>query len=658
MRSEKLIAPAAIMGLAVAVAAMSAAAAAPTKAEIQKAFEDLAGLDYGKNRDQGQKALWTIDAHILATRGNRELRGAIERELIRIVESDAAFAAKQAACRRLLIVGSDASVPALSKLLASKDHKLVEAACLALSGRPTPKVTAALRKALDGATGRRGPAAIITLLGDMRDAGAVERLARMTRSKERIVSDAAADALGKIASDDAVAALKKLLSDGDEASRTAAAAALLQAAGQLAARDNAAGAVAICKLLGAANTADYIRRGAFAGRLRWGRTDAVDELIAALKGNDRAIKATAISLIPSIPGKGVTSRAAGQLGELAPEYRRLLVRAIGRRGGSDALGVLLKATADSDTAVRVAAIQFIGRLGDKTALEVLFKLLGDKKPELRKAAQGALRIISGDGIETAILAKMMLTRGQVSADLIRILVERRCGAVLPAALEVARRSDVVAGKQAIRGLRIMGGRRELPDMIKLLDAPACANLRGDLENAIAHVARRPGGPETVLDALKNSDRAETRTSLITVLGKLGDRRGYAAVKAACRDTDKAVKDAAIRALVAWPDPAAADDVLRIAENADCGKWRILALRGYIRLIALDRKRPVGRTLDMYEKALKLSARADEKKLILAGLASVPHKRSLEMIEPLKSDPKLAKEVKLAEAKIRKALGRR
>jgi hypothetical protein len=127
---------------------------------------------------------------------------------------------------------------------------------------------------------------------------------------------------------------------------------------------------------------------------------------------------------------------------------------------------------------------------------------------------------------------------------------------------------------------------------------------------------------------------------------------------ACRDKNAIVKDAALHALVAWPDPAAAADIVKLAEKPDSEKWRILALRGYIRAIALDAKRPKGRTLDMYEKARKLARRADEKKLILAALAGVPDKRSLAMVEALASDPKLAREAKLAAEKIQRALARK
>jgi hypothetical protein len=177
--------------------------------------------------------------------------------------------------------------------------------------------------------------------------------------------------------------------------------------------------------------------------------------------------------------------------------------------------------------------------------------------------------------------------------------------------------------------------------------------------AITQIAQgssgRADGVGAVLSELKASDSAKTRSALLAVVGKLGDRRGYGEVLKACRDDNATVKDAALHALVAWPDPIAADDIGKLAETAHSEKWRILALQGYIRAIALDPKRPKDRTLDMYERGLKLAKRADEKKLILAALVGVPDKRSLAMAEALMSDPKLAKEAKLAAGKIRRAM---
>jgi len=147
------------------------AGATPTAAEIEKAVAAVAGHDFGQSRS----ALWTIDKIINDTHGSAALRAVVEREMVKLLESGAKFAAKQEICRRLWIIGTDASVPALRQMLANPDGRVVEAACFALSRHPSPAVGKALREALGQAKGT-GLVAVIRLLGDRRDAQCVEAL--------------------------------------------------------------------------------------------------------------------------------------------------------------------------------------------------------------------------------------------------------------------------------------------------------------------------------------------------------------------------------------------------------------------------------------------------------------------------------------------------
>ena len=169
-----------------------------------------------------------------------------ERKLIVILESEAPLEAKQEACRQLWRTGTDASVPALEKMLSDPDVHVVEAACYALSQRRSAAVSRALRRALDRAAGARLDP-IVNLIGDRREAWAAPRLAQ-------IGSEAAIAALGKIATPEAVRALR--------ASRQAAVEhALLQAAQELAQRGQDAAAKEIYAELASSHT-PQIGRGA------------------------------------------------------------------------------------------------------------------------------------------------------------------------------------------------------------------------------------------------------------------------------------------------------------------------------------------------------------------------------------------------------------
>ena len=127
----------------------------------------------------------------------------------------------------------------------------------------------------------------------------------------------------------------------------------------------------------------------------------------------------------------------------------------------------------------------------------------------------------------------------------------------------------------------------------------------------------------------------------------------AAVRDLLNDKTTTIRDAAIRALTAWPDPEPMPDLLALAKGADQEVHRVLALRGYVRLIGLegeDGPRETTRAGE-YERAWQVAWRDEERKLILAGLSEVNDIAALSMAERLLENEALAAEAAAAMTKI-------
>ncbi|KPL05553.1 hypothetical protein AMJ85_11675, partial [candidate division BRC1 bacterium SM23_51] len=224
-RRQNIVSAIALCGV---LCSAGAAFAAPTAAEIEDAVAAIADYDYGQSR----KALLAVETLINETYGDTELRARIEKELVKMVESDATLAAKQFVCRKLWAIGTDASVPALAKMLVDPEGKIAEMACYALSNHPSPAAGTTLRGALSKAKGS-GLVAVINLLGERRDAESAEPIAKLADSPNAAVADAAIAALGKIANDQAVQVLGNLTKSDDLRRRAAANHAYLQCAQEL-----------------------------------------------------------------------------------------------------------------------------------------------------------------------------------------------------------------------------------------------------------------------------------------------------------------------------------------------------------------------------------------------------------------------------------------
>lgn len=162
-------------------------------------FRALAVFDWGA--DAGPLA--RIDAATVACHGDTALAADLERRLLAIATGSTPRAAKEYACRKLALIGTDASVPALAPLLAEPAESHM--ARFALERIPTPEAAAALRRAV-GTVSDDLVIGMISSLANRREPASVVPLAPLLGAAPAVAAAAAA-ALGRIATPEAAAAL-------------------------------------------------------------------------------------------------------------------------------------------------------------------------------------------------------------------------------------------------------------------------------------------------------------------------------------------------------------------------------------------------------------------------------------------------------------------
>ncbi|MFB3826184.1 MAG: HEAT repeat domain-containing protein [Bryobacteraceae bacterium] len=164
-------------------------------------------------------------------------------ELVEILNNaQAATFQKAKACMRLAMVGTRDAVPALAAMLA--DKQLAHYARFGLVPIPDPSVDDALRGALKKL---KGPllVGVIDSIGQRKDAGAVEPVARLMYDPDPQVAQAAAATLGRISGPQATKALQAGLARIKGPARSAVAAACLVCAEGLMAQGDRKGALAL-----------------------------------------------------------------------------------------------------------------------------------------------------------------------------------------------------------------------------------------------------------------------------------------------------------------------------------------------------------------------------------------------------------------------------
>ncbi|HUT45481.1 MAG TPA: HEAT repeat domain-containing protein, partial [Sedimentisphaerales bacterium] len=190
---------------------------------VDEALANLRNYKFG----QDSETLNTIRNAATQSFDNPSVRAHLADGLAKILESDAAYDAKQFACRQLTLIGSERHIPALARHLA--DEKMSHIALYALIHIPGSQVDKALLEALENATGR-ARTGIITALGERGTDSAVDKLTELLGSTDMDTASESARALGRIATDKAAASLEKAFAGQTGADQIVAADAFLACA--------------------------------------------------------------------------------------------------------------------------------------------------------------------------------------------------------------------------------------------------------------------------------------------------------------------------------------------------------------------------------------------------------------------------------------------
>jgi HEAT repeat protein len=178
---------------------------------LADAFEALKKFDWGTDIS----VLSPIDDAAVAAHGDPAVAQDLENRLLAALKEQLSRDAHDYVCRKLTIVGTAASVPALADQLGSKEQSHM--ARYALERINVPEAGAALRDALGKVHGSQ-KIGVITSLGSRRDGAAVAPLGKLLQTDDPAVARASALAVGTIGTVEAAAVLQAALpsANGDK----------------------------------------------------------------------------------------------------------------------------------------------------------------------------------------------------------------------------------------------------------------------------------------------------------------------------------------------------------------------------------------------------------------------------------------------------------
>jgi HEAT repeat protein len=631
-----------------AALAQMAATGEPQTMSFDKALELLKTYDYG----QSDKALHFVELHVVRYATDAAHKAEAARRLAAILaEPKTPQATKVFICQQLLVVGTEAQVPLLAKML--DDPQTAEIARYTLEAIPGEASLAAIRGAVDRLAGMPLVGAVNSL-GIRRDGKSIPALSRLLGNGDAQVVAAAAESLGKIATAEAAAALLKV-----EIPTKAASAlhnARLQCAERLAAAGDAATPARIYELLWSSQRLAAWRVAALSGLAKVAAEKAAPLVLEALGAEDPLLQAAAVRLSARLPGRQVTAALIGRLEKLDAAGQALLLDVLAERGDRSAVLAASKRMQHKSEAVRVAAVRAMGKLGDVAAVEPLARLAAASGGAVQQAARASLARLSGAGIEPKLLAVVGEGAAAVRVEAIRALAARRSKIAAGTLLKAAGDANPPVRTAAWDALGVVADRDSLGKMVQLLAGAGGGADAESAERAVLMAGKRiedlAERSAAVVAALAASPAA-AKPSLLGVLSGLGGPQALQAVRARLSDSNVAVREAAVRALVNWPDVSAAEDLLSIAQTSDNTACKLQAVRGYLRLVG--ELKDAAERLKMLERIRPIAKTTASKRMLLAGLQEVADAGALHVVASFLTDADVRPEAEAATLKVGRAL---
>lgn len=364
-----------------------------------------------------------------------------------------AEATEQAAvCLVLGVLGSDAAVPVLTRLLLTPAAAGAAAAALKKIARSESEVQI-LRAVRDGDSARRA-----ALLPGIVTSAAVEDVSLCLTDPDASVRALACDALARMGTPRAVPALFARLDDPNPRVSQAALAAI-----------QSLGSAETLRLALAAGRSPQavVRRAALRILSFFGYSEAFDLFRSSLEDPDARVRDAAIQGLPFLEDPRALDCVLETASATGERVRASAMRALGQCAEDvRVVSALLRGLGDADAWVRYYACQSLGKLGVEASVAPIAKLLADDAGQVRVAAVEAL-----SHLESAIALDELRKAAASSepdvqrAALIGLGISRRPDA-LPILLAAAASSDPATRLVALSAVAGFDEQQVLPTLAR------------------------------------------------------------------------------------------------------------------------------------------------------------------------------------------------
>ena len=381
---------------------------------------------------------------------------------------------------------------------------------------------------------------------------------------------------------------------------------------------------------------------------------------ACLTKGDLLMKSAVAKALPSM-GDALPA-VVKSISTLPADSICLVMAAIASSKSKGFESALIDLLGHADDSVSVVASRTLTEVGDVACVLPLAVQASKSEGSRQAAARRALGRIVGEAVGAKVRSEVANESNDVAirTELVMALGTRIDKESVPLLAKCALSEDKNLRREAISSMALVAGEKDLPVLVDLLTKTKGSADRGKLMNQVINVGKRASDQAAasgiVLKALDGKLATPVRVSLLEALGKLAHSSALPTLTEAAASQDAAVKRIAILALGEWPTPEPLDTLRGLSRDDKASlAHKVLALRGYARMLALPSSRPIPKTLEMYKEAFALAKGAQEKGSLINGLGFLVHPDALKYAMTFLDDPEVATEAAMSASRILNSL---
>ena len=373
--------------------------------------------------------------------------------------------------------------------------------------------------------------------------------------------------------------------------------------------------------------------------------ESLNLLLKATEDDNPEYRAAALAFASDYISPGTTEEWIKKARKSNPQVQAEIITMLGGNNAKSVAPEIIKVLDSRSQIVQMAAIDALGRVGDYTAVPHLLKALGDANKQKAAAVRDAFFIMEAQGLTDAVADALPQVNAEARAALLAVLGRRAASDRIGDVINYAKDENDMVRTAALAALRSMARKEDLPRLFSLLkEAQQPKDIEMLQQAVIAGIddyENQAQKTKLVLEEM-NGLSEEKKVRYFPVLASIGGEEALDAVASEFDITDyAATKAAAIDALSAWSDAAAATELFRISQDEVNREYKGKALEGYVGAVSRS-EYPTVQKLLLLRKAFDVSA-IQHRKLILQEVGDLDDLHALTFAGEYLDEPLLQQE---------------